>query len=210
MVTSFEPLNSALAAPVNFRMPGVLASKSYSDFTHIVPAYVPPADAVYDSLVLGSQNPLSFVIWKIYLVLPSPGNCTRYNGMIVSTTLIAQVVGTPFSFSCNCAGVMSNVSPSVDVATMSYILSNFFLSAADIRPFALAVATVVSALLSNAVLSALLSSAALTALFWTEFVLDASSAASTMVLFAPNSIPSSLLLSDADIRPSAFAVATVL
>ena len=184
MVTSFEPLNCALAAPVNFRMPGVLASKSYSDFTHVVPAYVPPADAVYTSLVLGSQNPLSFVIWKIYLVSPPLCNCTRYNGMIVSTTLIAQVVGTPFSFSCNCAGVMSNVSPSVDVATMSYILSSFFLSAADIRPFALAVATVVSALLSNA---------ALTALFWTEFVLDASSAASTTVLLAPVSIPLSLV-----------------
>ena len=62
--------------------------------------------------------------------------------------------------------------------------SSLVLSAADIRPLADVVATAVPALPS---------SASLTALFWTGFVLVASSAASTMVFVAPDSMLRSLV-----------------
>ena len=81
------------------------------------------------------------------------------------------------------------------------IPSNLTLSAAAIKPLDVCVAAFVSALPSNA---------ALMTLFCTGFSDAASSVASTTVLFAPFSMPSSLTLSDADIRPSLFVVATAL
>ena len=79
--------------------------------------------------------------------------------------------------------------PDIESSTMTLVApssmpSSLTLSLADIRPLAVWLATAVLALPSSAVL---------TALFWTGFVLDASSAASTMVFVAPDSMLSSLV-----------------
>jgi len=79
--------------------------------------------------------------------------------------------------------------------------SSLTLSAADIRPSASAVATSFPAFLS---------SSAVTILFCTGLVDVSDMASSTMVLVAPSSMPSSLTLSAADIRPSASAVAVAV
>ena len=98
--------------------------------------------------------------------------------------------------------------------------SSFFLSALDIKPFADCVAT--SYLVSTAEMTlstiemlvpalsvaCLPFSAEVTTLFCTGLTEVSDKALSTMVLFAPDSIPFNLVLSDELIRPFADCVAT--
>ena len=101
--------------------------------------------------------------------------------------------------------------PASEAAFSKWMPVSLLVLPTDTDPSALTVCpTFKEAEISPPRVDSLLSSAALTALFCTGFSDAASSAASTMVLFAPVSTPSSLVLSAADIRPLADAVATAV
>ena len=145
--------------------------------------------------------PLSNLVTPVETAPPAPTVSPTSRFPEISPPSVDSLLSNAVLTALFCTGfsdAASSAASTVILFAPASTPSSFVLSAADIRPAAPVVASAVLALLSNA---------ALIALFWTGFVLDASSAASTTVLFAPASTPSSLALSSLDIRPSRVLVA---
>ena len=117
--------------------------------------------------------------------------------MVSRTTLASAAVIALF-----CTGLVEpslNISSTIVLFAPSSMPFSFFLSNADMRPATCSVASVRSALLLRAS-----NNAALATGLW----LMGSRASMTVVLLAPSAMPSSFVLSSADIRPLAVWEAT--